>query len=140
MNLDTLDIKELRKKHKLNQQEFADALGITRELVGQMERGDKRISKATKILIQNFIEKNNKPINLAEEEEAAYKRSIENPADFLSHEVIQMKAMMRIILRSQAEILAERRSETVSKILSELSKAVADEISVSVSELKQGKG
>jgi len=142
VNIDTIDIKEIRKKHKLNQQEFADRLGISREMVGQMERGEKNISKATKVLIKNFLEENNKQSNLAEESQVGYNREpakVENPASFITHEVIEMKAMMRIILRSQAEILAEKRSESVTKVLGELSKAVADEISVSVTELKQGK-
>jgi len=76
-----------------------------------------------------------------EEQAATYNKTpskVENPADFLTHEVIEMKAIMRVILRSQAEVLAEKRSESVTKVLGELSKAVKDEISVSISELKQG--
>lgn len=75
-----------------------------------------------------------KPVTLGPKEAI-----VENPADFLTHKTIQIEAYLRIILRSQAEILAEKRSESVTKILSELSKAVADEISISVSALEQVK-
>jgi len=142
VNNDNINIKEIRKNADLTQEEFADRLGITREMVGQMERGTKRISKATKILINNFLQENKSPSNLMEDQHAAYNKTppkVENPADFLTHEVIEMKAIMRVILRSQAEVLAEKRSESVTKVLGELSKAVKDEISVSFSELKQGK-
>lgn len=55
------DIKKIRESYGMNQQEFADAIGITREMVGQMERGQKGVSKATKILIENFLSKNKVP-------------------------------------------------------------------------------
>jgi transcriptional regulator with XRE-family HTH domain len=50
------NIKEIRQLYNLTQEEFAQALGITRELVNKMEKGKCAVSKATKILIQNFQE------------------------------------------------------------------------------------
>lgn len=61
VNNPDVNIKEIRKKLKLTQQEFADRLGITRELLGQIERGKKAISKATNILLKNFLKENNVP-------------------------------------------------------------------------------
>lgn len=61
VNKVTYDIKEIRTRHGLNQAEFAEKLGITRELVGQMERGKKNISKATQVLLRNFLRENEVP-------------------------------------------------------------------------------
>lgn len=49
------NIKEIRQLYNLTQQEFAGALGITRELVNKMEKGKTPVSKATSALIQQFI-------------------------------------------------------------------------------------
>lgn len=61
MSNPNIDIRKIRGT--LTQEEFAKELGITRELLGQMERGDKKISKATKILIENYLSKENKVPN-----------------------------------------------------------------------------
>jgi phage repressor protein C with HTH and peptisase S24 domain len=50
------NIKNVRQLYNLTQEEFAIALGITRELVNKMEKGRCGVSKATKLLINNFIE------------------------------------------------------------------------------------
>lgn len=50
------NIKEIRQLYNLTQEEFAQALGITRELVNKMEKGKCGVSKATRILIRNFQE------------------------------------------------------------------------------------
>jgi len=50
------NIKNIRQLYNLTQEEFAVALGITRELVNKMEKGKCGVSKATKLLIQNFLE------------------------------------------------------------------------------------
>jgi phage repressor protein C with HTH and peptisase S24 domain len=51
----SLNIKEIRQLHNLTQQEFADALGITRELVNKMEKGKTGVSKATSALVKQFV-------------------------------------------------------------------------------------
>ncbi|GAB4092233.1 S24 family peptidase [Flaviaesturariibacter terrae] len=50
------NIKEIRQLYNLTQEEFAQALGITRELVNKMEKGKCGVSKATRILLRNFQE------------------------------------------------------------------------------------
>ncbi len=62
------DIKKIRENKGLNQQQFADAIGITREMVGQIERGQKKISKATAILINEFL-KIDKKVPFVEDDE-----------------------------------------------------------------------
>lgn len=50
------NIKTIRQLYNLTQEEFAIALGITRELVNKMEKGKSKVSKATDLLIQRFIQ------------------------------------------------------------------------------------
>jgi phage repressor protein C with HTH and peptisase S24 domain len=50
------NIKEIRQMYNLTQQEFAAAIGITRELVNKMEKGKSTVSKATSALIRQFIQ------------------------------------------------------------------------------------
>lgn len=45
----------------------------------------------------------------------------------VTHLGMRIEAMIKVMLRSQAEILAAQRDESVTKILSELTKAVNDE-------------
>jgi len=51
-----INIKNIRQLYNLTQEEFATALGITRELVNKMEKGKCGVSKATRLLIQNFLQ------------------------------------------------------------------------------------
>jgi transcriptional regulator with XRE-family HTH domain len=48
-------IKRLREDRDLSQQEFADAIGITRELLNKVENNKRSVSKATEILIDQFL-------------------------------------------------------------------------------------
>ncbi|RYY95581.1 MAG: helix-turn-helix domain-containing protein, partial [Chitinophagaceae bacterium] len=50
------NIKEIRQLYNLTQEEFAGALGITREMVNKMEKGKCGVSKATRVLLQQFQE------------------------------------------------------------------------------------
>lgn len=50
------NIKNIRQLYNLTQEEFALALGITRELVNKMEKGKCGVSKGTKALLQQFVE------------------------------------------------------------------------------------
>lgn len=52
----TYNIKEIRQLYNLTQQEFAAALGITRELVNKMEKGKSGVSKATAALLRQFTQ------------------------------------------------------------------------------------
>ncbi|GLT00146.1 hypothetical protein GCM10007897_15300 [Sphingobium jiangsuense] len=50
------ELKELRKALGLSQQEFADALGVSRVLVGQMERGQAPIERRTALAARYLAE------------------------------------------------------------------------------------
>jgi transcriptional regulator with XRE-family HTH domain len=50
------NIKEIRQLHNMTQEEFAMALGITRELVNKMEKGKCTVSKGTAALLQQFTQ------------------------------------------------------------------------------------
>ena len=49
------NLKTIRQLYNLTQEEFAAALGITRELVNKMEKGRTGVSKATRLLVQEFL-------------------------------------------------------------------------------------
>ena len=49
------NIKEIRELYNLTQQELADSLGLTRELVNKMEKGRSPVSKSTNLLLKNFL-------------------------------------------------------------------------------------
>ena len=51
-----INIKNIRQLYNLTQEEFALALGITRELVNKMEKGKCGVSKATRLLVQHFLD------------------------------------------------------------------------------------
>lgn len=51
-----VDLKLMREAKGFTQQAFADKVGITRELLNKMESGRQKVSKATKILVTNFLE------------------------------------------------------------------------------------
>ncbi len=50
------NIKEIRQLYNLTQEEFAVALDITRELVNKMEKGKTKVSKATSLRIEKFMQ------------------------------------------------------------------------------------
>lgn len=129
-------LKQFRRQKGLSVAAFSKKYNINKDNLYKWEKGTKPSDYKDAIELERilFMETNE-----VEEPQAGYGKVV-NPADYLTHEMIKMKAIVQIILRSQAEILAEKRGETVSKVLGELSKAVRDEISVSVSELQQGKG
>ena len=62
------NIKEIRQLYNLTQEEFADALGITREMINKMEKGKRPVSKATAALIKQF-EQERKSENSSQEVE-----------------------------------------------------------------------
>lgn len=85
---------------------------------------------------EEFIEK----YNLNEPESSYKKRERVNAKQVLSddtilHKTIEMKAMLRVMLRSQAHILATQQKRPVSEVLKEISKAVAAELSADFDEL-----
>src|SRR5689334_10115315 len=57
------NLKEIRQLYNLTQQEFAEALGITRELVNKMEKGRMGVSKATAALLRQFTAQRKSEMN-----------------------------------------------------------------------------
>jgi len=54
MNYTPEDMKRIRKLGKLSQEEFAEKLDLTREMVSNMETGKNPISKSTQILLREI--------------------------------------------------------------------------------------
>ncbi|MEI6947221.1 S24 family peptidase [Paraflavisolibacter sp. H34] len=50
------NLKEIRQLYNLTQEEFAQSLGITRELINKMEKGKCPVSRQTSLLLQKFLE------------------------------------------------------------------------------------
>jgi phage repressor protein C with HTH and peptisase S24 domain len=56
------NIKEIRQLYNLTQEEFAAALGLTREMVNKMEKGRCSVSRSTSLLIEKFTEEHKSEI------------------------------------------------------------------------------
>jgi len=50
------DLKKIREDRNLTQQELADALGVSRVLLNKMEGGSKTLSRATQILLRDYLD------------------------------------------------------------------------------------
>ena len=85
---------------------------------------------------EEFIQKNG-----FNEPEKEYKRKrvtvveIPNTDEFQANTAMEIKAMLRVMLRSQAHILATQQKRPVNEVLKEMTKAVADELSADFDEL-----
>lgn len=66
----TIDLKAIRKKHNLTQEELANKLGITRQLVISIEKG-KPMSKSVQKLVENF-DRSEVIVNAVHEAEVKY--------------------------------------------------------------------
>lgn len=132
----------------MNQTEVAEALGVplstyaTWELKGTPQPD--KISAVAKLFgykYQDLIDESFiVSFNLGEPEKQ-YKRlrkPIAKTVDadsVLIHDTIAIKAMLRVMLRTQAEIIAAQTGISVSSILKKLSKAVRDETKEEFDEL-----
>lgn len=129
---------DYRKSTKLSQEEFANKLGISRELQSKMESGKAPVTNKTKKLIEKEFGKDFDN-SIVMEDQAEYFTSGKNKAavnslQLLSHNAIEIKAMLRMLLRMNSELLAANRGESITKTISEISKGVEDEISIAFSE------
>lgn len=55
MKYNSSTLREIRKGKNFTQGEFAEAIGITRELYTKMENGKLAISKSTEVLLDNYL-------------------------------------------------------------------------------------
>src|SRR5687767_5743813 len=88
------NIKEIRQLYNLTQEEFAAALGITRELVNKMEKGKSPVSKGTRALLQNFLQER---------------------GDNISHEISWLGAAHHHPSRTQLPYFEQRREAKIEK-------------------------
>lgn len=135
-------LKVYREKINKSQADFANILGISRELLSNIENDKAPVTAKTKrLLIEKFNFSIDKEIHNTEDDNVAYftknnKVKVDS-MELMGHSIIEIKAMLRMILRTNGELLAVSRGESVTKTLSEISKGVEDEISIGFSELQR---
>lgn len=74
------NIKNIRQLYNLTQEEFALAIGVTRELVNKMEKGRCKVSKATSLRVKQFL--------------------LERKSEYYSHDVISDVEMIATAQRN----------------------------------------
>lgn len=120
-----------RKSKKISQDEMAALLEIPRSTYANKEKtGSFTRDEIDKIQVKLgqevsalfSITMNDKP--------AVYgkgKFKLVDSQQLIVHDMLQIKAMNRVMLRTLAEIMAHQQGKTVTAVLAELSKAVKDE-------------
>lgn len=87
--------------------------------------------KYSDLIDEEFINKNH--LSEPAKEYKRKRRSLEtvvvNRDEMLVHNIIEIHAMMRVLLRSQATALAAQQKRSVSEILAEMTAALKDELS-----------
>jgi len=143
-----LNIKTARKSLGMRQEDVATKLNVARSTYASWEKDISpdfdslaRIAKLfgykyNDLTDEEFIQKNG-----FNEPEKEYKRKrvtvveIPNTDEFQANTAMEIKAMLRVMLRSQAHILATQQKRPVNEVLKEMTKAVADELSADFDEL-----
>lgn len=144
------NIKAVRTKAGLTQEEIADKLGIPQSTYATLEKrgnpGHEMIAaiamvcgyKYADLIDEDFILKNQ-----LQEPEAKYKKGRKSTADIKRvdaemHQIVdavQMKAMLRVMLRSLAELIAAQQKVPVTSVLKKMTDAVRAETSEEFDEL-----
>jgi len=114
----TLDIKKIRKKHRLTQEQIAEKLGITRQLVIAIEKGQ-QMSKVVEKALENFDKAEIIP-NMAQEPQAVYERHNHISTETLEEKILNDYKALKSIAESN-RILAEAQ-----KIAAESGKILAE--------------
>lgn len=109
-------IKELRKRENITQEELAEKLDVSRELINKVETGNLPVSKALNILLtKNFVSR----------EKNTNKSGGSLTAGETASALIRIEAMLGVVIDAQAEQLASMHDKmTVSEVRSSLAKAV----------------
>lgn len=140
------NIKAARKKSQLKQQEIADKLGIPRSTYATWEgKADpdfemiKRIAMLCGYKFADLIDEEFITHNQLNEPEPKYKKynavKVVDKDELSVMDSLQMKSMLRVMLRSQAEILATQQRIPVNSVLKKMTDAVRAETSEEFDEL-----
>lgn len=146
----TDNIKAARKEAKLNQDFVADKLGVPRSTYAHWEGGANidhdMIAAIAKILGYKYKELIDEDFIIKHqmnEPEARYKTKRKSLNDvkvvdansLLVHDLMIAKAMLRVMLRNQAELLATQHNVSVTSVLKKITNAVRAETSEDFDEL-----
>jgi len=129
----TLNLKEVRKKHNLTQEEMGKELGITRQQVILIEKG-KPMNKRIQILFDNYNKRSNAIAGMVSESnrtETAIPGYEEEEYTNMNSEAISIVASSNKILAESQKISAESY-----KILAESQKTLVDNESKLIDILK----
>jgi len=129
-------INSIKKKLDINQQQIADRIGYSRSYLSDAFKKNGDLSKLYRAIYNEFkidLESLKKDIPGYKTEKKRTK--IIDADNLIVHDLIIIKAILRVILRSMAELQAAQQKRTVTSILSELTKAVRDEIGDEFDEL-----
>lgn len=131
------NIKAAREHKKINQSEMADRVGKKRSTYATYEQDVQpshevmiKIADVLSIDVLDLYRENF--ITSLKDYKPKGKSTLSKEVNAQSHTVhatIRMEAMIRVLLRSTAELLAAQRKESVTKVLGELTRAVKDETS-----------
>jgi len=146
----TDNIKAARKSAKMNQDQVAERLGVPRSTYANWEAGanidhdtiaaiGKIIGyKYRELIDESFLEKHQ-----LNEPTPKYKKDRKSVADIklvdkdvlIMHDLIIAKSMLRVMLRTQAEIIAAQTKQPVKSVLGKMTAAVRAETSEEFDEL-----
>lgn len=142
------NIKAARKASGMTQEEMAAKLLVPLSTYATWEKegtpNPEMISKVAKVhgykyadlIDEDFITNNelqDPPVNYKRKRKSLIKEV--DSESLLTHDTLQIKAMLRVMLRSQAAILAAQQDVSVKSVLAGMTKDVRDETSDEFDEL-----
>ena len=144
------NIKAARKDAGYTQEEMAEKLGVNRSTYAYWELNTDpdfnsitAIAKLCGYKFKDLIDENFITKNLLNDPPAKYKNDRKSAADIklvdkdelVIHDLIIAKSMLRVMLRTQAEIIAAQTKQPVKSVLGKLTEAVRAETSEEFDEL-----
>lgn len=111
MNVFAERLRKKRREKNITQVELANQLGISRGLIGDIERGAKEPTKNTAILLADFF--NTDPLYWIDEKEELEKLKEENPYSLFFETIESLKK--NNIIEKPSDVFNEKISEFLLK-------------------------
>lgn len=124
------------------QEEIAKSIGYSRPYFSQLRhKPDEESDDIQKLLLDKYRRDINEffggEANLLEEPAADYDKSVKivDAEELLVQDSLQIKGMLRVILRNQATLISAQKKIALNKVLEEMTRAVRDETEAEFDEL-----